>query len=92
VSWNKICTIRSGEERGRRSRGPLTHSSASGVHRSAWIERKLIWQAATRGHINTSPAVSNGMVYVGSADNSLYALNAATRPKSPEFYGDICAD
>src|SRR5437660_1329814 len=36
------------------------------------------WSYATGGNIYTSPAVVNGIAYVGSEDNSLYALDATT--------------
>jgi outer membrane protein assembly factor BamB len=38
----------------------------------------LIWSTATNDKVYSSPAVANGVVYVGSVDNSLYAFNAAT--------------
>jgi outer membrane protein assembly factor BamB len=38
---------------------------------------KLKWSFSTYGHIRSSPAIdSNGIVYVGSWDNHLYALNS----------------
>jgi outer membrane protein assembly factor BamB len=38
----------------------------------------LVWQYTTGGQIpNGSPAVANGIVYLGSGDYSVYALNAA---------------
>jgi len=36
------------------------------------------WTGATGGIINSSPAVANGVVYVGSEDKNLYAFNIAT--------------
>jgi outer membrane protein assembly factor BamB len=36
------------------------------------------WAYPTGGAVVSSPAVANGVVYVGSNDGSLYALNAAT--------------
>src|SRR6059058_3549616 len=36
-----------------------------------------LWTATTGGAVNSSPAVVNGVVYVGSDDNKLYALDAA---------------
>jgi eukaryotic-like serine/threonine-protein kinase len=32
-----------------------------------------LWSAATGNGIQSSPAVANGMVYVGSADDNVYA-------------------
>ena len=38
----------------------------------------VLWSYATGGSVDSSPAVANGVVYVGSDDNSVYALNAKT--------------
>ncbi len=38
----------------------------------------LIWKYTTGNDVITSPAVANGVVYVGSEDNHVYALNAST--------------
>ena len=37
---------------------------------------KLLWKYKTGGQIQASPAVANGVVYVGSTDHVLYALDA----------------
>jgi outer membrane protein assembly factor BamB len=39
------------------------------------------WSYRTGGYITSSPAVANGMVYVGSEDHNLYALDAASGHK-----------
>lgn len=39
---------------------------------------KKIWSYLTRGAVLGTPAVANGVVYVGSQDSSLYALDANT--------------
>ena len=36
------------------------------------------WQYDVSGHISSSPAINNGVVYVGSDDKYVYALNATT--------------
>jgi outer membrane protein assembly factor BamB len=36
------------------------------------------WTATTRGFVDSSPTVANGMVYVGSDDHQFYAFDAAT--------------
>ena len=36
------------------------------------------WRFTTGGSVSSSPAVVNGVVYVGSDDTNLYALNAST--------------
>jgi outer membrane protein assembly factor BamB len=43
----------------------------------------LKWSYATRNDFNSSgsPAVANGVVYVGSEDQNVYALNASTSAK-----------
>ena len=41
----------------------------------------LLWSYTTGGRVNSSPAVANGVVYVGSLDNNVYALNASTGAK-----------
>jgi hypothetical protein len=38
----------------------------------------FLWKYPTDGEVLSSPAVANGMVYVGSDDYNLYALNAKT--------------
>jgi outer membrane protein assembly factor BamB len=38
----------------------------------------LAWYFSTDGRINSSPAIVNGTIYVGSNDNHLYAIDAAT--------------
>ena len=38
----------------------------------------LIWSYETGDRVNSSPAVSGGVVYVGSEDNRVYALDAST--------------
>jgi len=46
---------------------------------------QLEWEFTTGGGVDSSPAVSGGYVYVGSSDNKLYCLNAATGAKEWEF-------
>ncbi len=36
---------------------------------------KPLWTAATGGYVYSSPAVANGVVYVGSYDGKLYAFS-----------------
>ena len=38
----------------------------------------LDWDYSTNGSIISSPAIANGVVYIGSDDHNLYAFNAAT--------------
>src|ERR1035441_8293892 len=46
--------------------------------RRRWPTGQAIWSAAAGNYVQSSPAVANGVVYLGSADNNLYAFNAAT--------------
>ncbi|MEI7827417.1 MAG: PQQ-binding-like beta-propeller repeat protein, partial [Euryarchaeota archaeon] len=41
----------------------------------------LKWKYTTEGGVWSSPAIANGVVYVGSNDNKVYAFNAATGAK-----------
>ena len=38
----------------------------------------LLWSYTAGNRVGCSPAVANGVVYVGSDDHNLYALNART--------------
>jgi len=42
---------------------------------------RLKWYYTTGGYVVSSPTVANGVVYVGSCDNNIYALNATTGAK-----------
>ncbi len=42
---------------------------------------QLLWNYTITGYVGSSPAVVNGVVYVGSDDNNVYALNATTGTK-----------
>jgi outer membrane protein assembly factor BamB len=41
----------------------------------------LLWSYTTGGAVQSSPSVADGVVYVNSTDNNLYALNASTGAK-----------
>jgi eukaryotic-like serine/threonine-protein kinase len=58
-------------------RGDLAHT---GVYRTAGVERfgGLQWRIQTGGMVESSPTVSGGVVYIGSGDGYLYALDALT--------------
>ena len=40
-----------------------------------------LWSYLTGSDVVSSPAVANGVVYVGSSDDNVYALNARTGAK-----------
>ncbi len=44
-----------------------------------------LWRFKTGGHVYSSPTVSNGVVYVGSDDNNLYAIDAVTGKEKWRF-------
>jgi outer membrane protein assembly factor BamB len=46
---------------------------------------KSVWKFVTRARVDSSPAVADGRVYVGSSDGKLYVLDAATGEKRWEF-------
>ena len=61
-------------------RGDAAHTgvqpfeSAVGVANVATLAD--VWTVSTTGGISSSPAVANGVVYVGSSDHTLYASDA----------------
>ena len=40
------------------------------------IQKKVTWSFKTGATVNSSPALANGVIYVGSDDGRLYAINA----------------
>jgi outer membrane protein assembly factor BamB len=40
------------------------------------LSNSLIWHFSTRDKIRSSPAIANGIVYQGSNDGNIYAINA----------------
>ena len=59
-------------------RGNLAHT---GVYRAAGVPKfsQIKWKFHTDGQVISSPAVANGMVFVGSTDGNLYAVDLAVR-------------
>jgi eukaryotic-like serine/threonine-protein kinase len=49
----------------------------TGVYGRSAVQRfnRIKWRFHTDGRVISSPAVSNGIVYVGSADGNLYAID-----------------
>jgi eukaryotic-like serine/threonine-protein kinase len=56
------------------------NSQHTGVYSGASLSTftKVRWQFHTEGQILSSPAISGGILYIGSSDHNLYALDAAT--------------
>jgi serine/threonine-protein kinase len=56
----------------------LNSGSSTG---SGPLDNRTLWSFTTNGAVVSSPAVVDGVVYVGSGDKNLYALNASTGTK-----------
>ncbi len=65
-------------------RHDLGHSGATGSN-DILPQGTIEWVFSTGGPIHSSPAVVDGIVYVGSSDSKLYALDAATGVKRWEY-------
>ena len=59
----------------------------SGVYPGAGLTdlAGIQWKFKTRGHVLSSPAIYAGVVYVGSDDRTLYAIDAATGAEKWRF-------
>src|SRR5579859_1137499 len=68
-------------------RGGVNHS---GVYDAAGVPKLtgVKWKFHTNGYVISSPAVANGMVYVGSSDGNLYALEQETGTQKWKFKTD----
>jgi len=49
---------------------------------------QLVWKFETDSYVSSSPAVSDGVVYFGSWDGYLYALDINTGQEQWKFYTD----
>ena len=56
-------------------------SDSSNVYALNATTGAKLWNYTTGNSVRSSPAVANGVVYVGSDDNNIYALNATTGAK-----------
>jgi eukaryotic-like serine/threonine-protein kinase len=65
-------------------RRDLTHSG-NADNSSAVLEGTLAWTFTTGAAVHSSPAVVEGVVYFGSRDHNIYALDAATGEKKWAF-------
>jgi hypothetical protein len=70
-----LCTIGSFAQSSTMFRGDLAHT---GVYGSAAPKniKHILWEFKTGGRIFSSPVVADGIVYVGSDDHSLHAIDA----------------
>ncbi|HLY30012.1 MAG TPA: PQQ-binding-like beta-propeller repeat protein, partial [Ktedonobacterales bacterium] len=69
---------------------PALIAGAFAVLKVIYPPGNLIWKFDTSGAVGSSPAVANGMVYIGSNDGSLYALDASTGSLMWEYQtGDV---
>jgi outer membrane protein assembly factor BamB len=65
-------------------RGNLQHT---GIYEAAGVPQfsKIKWKFHTGGRLISSPAVANGMVYVGSTDGNLYAVDLESGTQKWKF-------
>lgn len=65
-------------------RGNLAHT---GIYPGAGVQKLqgIKWKFKTGGRVISSPAVANGMVFVGSTDKNLYAVDLATGAEKWKF-------
>lgn len=69
-------------------RGNLEHT---GVYASGPVQQfgKIKWKFRTGGRVISSPAVANGMVYFGSTDGNLYALDLPSGAQKWKFPTEV---
>ena len=53
---------------------PSSSAGQSGIYALNIATGKQVWYFATKGHVDSSPTVVAGVVYVGSNDRNLYAI------------------
>jgi outer membrane protein assembly factor BamB len=58
--------------------GSYTWSPVDKIYALNATTGKIVWNYTTGGGVWSSPAISDGTVFVGSGDDKLYALNAVT--------------
>ncbi len=56
----------------------VAHLHQPGPDRGCGSMNSVRWKTFTNSRITDSPAVSGGLVYAGSFDHNLYAMNAST--------------
>jgi outer membrane protein assembly factor BamB/serine/threonine protein kinase len=79
---NAIATARSEQTATARAQATVQAQAAAQAHVIATAQAQgkpqLLWTFTTGGPIWSSPAVANGVVYIGSNDYNLYAVNTVT--------------
>ena len=62
-------------------RGNLAHT---GVYKAQGVPKfsQIRWKFHTDGQVISSPAVANGMIFVGSTDGNLYAVDLESGKRS----------
>ena len=65
-------------------RGNLTHT---GVYDAAGLAKvaRIKWKFVTKGQVISSPAIANGLAYVGSTDGNLYAVDVESGAQKWKF-------
>src|SRR5512146_1658457 len=79
-----LCSLSSMAQDAPMFRGNLQHS---GVYNAPGIAKLtgVKWKFHTSGRVISSPAVVNGVVYVGSTDCNLYAIDLASGTQKWKF-------
>ena len=64
-----------------------SNNQNSGIYEDSGVrpDPVILWNYKTDNKVGSSPAVVNGVVYIGSNDGKLYALNAITGVKLWDF-------
>jgi outer membrane protein assembly factor BamB len=75
--WERVC--------GRHQRWLLDAADGHELERAGCGGSKQRWAFRTGGSVFSTPAVADGVVYVGSDDNHLYAVDAVTGKKRWAF-------
>ncbi|XHH09443.1 MAG: PQQ-binding-like beta-propeller repeat protein [Candidatus Bathyarchaeia archaeon] len=81
--WRTVCTT--GQSNPEVAQGKIFVGSGNSLIALDTIEGSILWNFTTEDVVAASPAVSNGVVYVGSNDANLYALNTEDGQKIWNF-------
>ncbi|MBI2300774.1 MAG: PQQ-binding-like beta-propeller repeat protein [Armatimonadetes bacterium] len=97
-TWEELEALRRQEQRGLLAWSMYRGSPGGSAYTTAGLRLPLAlkWEFATGDRVLSSPAVANGVVYIGSTDKSLYALDADsgaahwTIPTEAELHSTPC--